>query len=50
MFNQPNVTTDEFVNALFSVSFAPPNTDIPFTFRVETFDLLPPDAQGLSYV
>ena len=46
MFQQQLVETDEFSAIRFSVIFDPQETEIPFTFIVETVDLSPPDAEG----
>ena len=49
MFQQQHVETNKSTGqARFSVTFTPLNTEIPFTFIVETFDLLPSDARGLQ--
>ena len=47
MFQQQLVEADETTLARFSVTFSPQDTEIPFTFIVETVDLSPPDAEGL---
>ena len=39
--------TKEFEGVIIPVGFSPQKTTIPFTVRIETFDLTPPDAQGL---
>ena len=44
---QTFVSTEESSDARFSVIFDPQDTEIPFTFLVETVDLSPPDAEGL---
>lgn len=44
---QDSVSTEESSNARFAVIFDPQDTEIPFTFLVETVDLSPPDAEGL---
>ena len=36
----------EFEEVIIPVGFIPQLTNIPFTVRVETFDLTPPEAQG----
>ena len=46
MFQQQLVETTEPTQAQFSVTFTPQNTEIPFTFVVETFDTSPPHAAG----
>ena len=46
-FQQQLVEIDETSEARFSVTFVPQDTEIPFTFLVETVDLLPPDAESL---
>lgn len=40
----------EFQPVIVPVGFSPQRTRIPFTVRVETFDLSPPDAQGLILI
>ena len=49
MFQQTVVEIEEVMRAQFSVTFSPQDTEIPFNFTVETFDLSPPDAEGLLF-
>ena len=45
-FKQKFVETKELEDVIIQVGFSPQKTTIPFTVRVETFDLTPPVAQG----
>ena len=46
-FKQKFVETKELEDVIvIHVGFSPQKTTIPFTVRVETFDLTPPVAQG----
>jgi len=46
-FSGDSIFAIEGGNAVFRVTSG--STDIPITVRVETFDFIPPDAQGLVY-
>lgn len=47
-FNHQSVSTREFEDVIIPVGFSPQKTTIPFTVRIETFDLSPSDAQGFG--
>ena len=47
MFQQQLMETNESTQVQFSVTFTPQDTEIPFTFIVETFDVPQFDARGL---
>ena len=49
IFQQTILEIEEIMQAQFSVIFSPQDTEIPFNFTVETFDLSPPDAEGLLF-
>jgi len=46
-FSTDSILAIEGGNAIFRVTSG--STNVPITVRVETFDFIPPDAQGLVY-